>query len=58
MKIYIYILACALFVCVAESLAMPAYADTVELVCQGGSADRFVSIDTTANTVVSGVHER
>jgi len=37
---------------------MPAYADTVELLCRYGDVssnlDRFVSIDTSASTVASG----
>jgi hypothetical protein len=30
-------------------------AETIELMCRGNSADRFVSIDTIASTVVTGL---
>jgi exonuclease III len=51
--------ACVLFFCLALSPIVTANTDTIELVCHmdgdsQSSNDRFVSIDMTSSTVVSG----
>ena len=56
MALYCRIFACALFV--AALHVVPSHAETVELVChindENSYLDRFVSIDMSASTVVSG----